>query len=578
MTWSASRPAESIRLVLGTITVVFLVTAIAAGQGSGAQAVDSGQVFIRSAVYIPPGEALSVTSNLVETRVIVRGRAGGAIGGLTQADFTVLDNGLAQKIGFFQEESPVAGGRPLPRHADITGSRSSAGVKPDRRYIALFFDDIHTGAFGLRHLREAAARLIAEDLGEADQVGVFTNSGVVEQDFTPDKQALLAALGRLGPQSSGPQPFSVCPALNTLQAYIIARRLDPQATRAAAAEAAACNCPPPATVCKGCTAAQDSCVASQTRSVEATAETVWEMARPHSAMTLRALGVVLQKLARTPGERTLVLVSSGFVSGDLRRQSDELIAAALRNQVVVDSLSAEGLLAGAADPKVSSLVSNQVLSDLMIAAADVTGGRVVRNTNDFAAGFRALVAREVSYRIGFAPSTMQDGRYHRLTVRVRNCAGCSLSVRRGYFAAGQGSLPERVQDRIDREAVSDARMDEFPVRVRVETRPAEGNSPTVRVKIHLDIKGLRFHEESGRYIQQLTFVAVLRNGRGGYIDGKQAVMDLLLSPEKLLAMQATGLDASFSFRVPPGSYRLREVSREAVQNRWAASTTGFNAY
>jgi hypothetical protein len=74
-------------------------------------------------------------------------------------------------------------------------------------------------------------------------------------------------------------------------------------------------------------------------------------------------------------------------------------------------------------------------------------------------------------------------------------------------------------------------------------------------------------------LQQLTFVTVLENGAGEYLSGKMAVMDLQLSAASLAEFQAAGIKTSTSFAIAPGSYRVRQVVREAVQNRLAATDT-----
>jgi len=42
-------------------------------------------------------------------------------------------------------------------------------------------------------------------------------------------------------------------------------------------------------------------------------------------------------------------------------------------------------------------------------------------------------------------------------------------------------------------------------------------------------------------------------------------------------LEANGIKAAVSFLVPKGSYRIREVIREAVQNHMAASSTPIEA-
>ncbi len=553
----------------------YFIAAIAA-QGIASNAADSEQVQIRSAPYFPPGAVISVQSTLVELGAVVRNRKGQPLGGLTAGDFVVLDNGSPQAITAFLEqkasrdsalEAPVAS-----QWVRGAGGRPSDGSR--RRYIALFFDDTHTGLFGIHRSKEAAEKLVTMNLEPGDHVAIFTDSGSVAQDFTQNKVALLAAIARLRPNHVGVRGGSVCPSLTPLQAYSIAKRLDQKAKEIAVREAIACNCSAPQSACKGCAPVTDTCAASQQDSVQMIAESFWGVVRNQSSSTLDVVRMVLRRLSEAPGERILIMVSSGFISGDAPRQMDALIEMALRSHIVIHALNAEGLVDR--DQRVNDLVRDQVLSEFMATASIATGGEMIHNTNDLTGGLRTLArSPEVRYLFGFSPSAEPDDTYHPLKVRLRNCAGCVVESRRGYYAAVANGRAETVQDRIDREVVSNGTINELPAAVRVRTGIPNNDRVPIRVDIHLDLKGLQFREQNGRHIQQVTFVTVVQDSTGGFVDGKQAVMDLFLTPEKLLGMQATGLNANVSFSLPRGSFRVRQIVREAVQNQWAALTTPF---
>ena len=53
-------------------------------------------------------------------------------------------------------------------------------------------------------------------------------------------------------------------------------------------------------------------------------------------------------------------------------------------------------------------------------------------------------------------------------------------------------------------------------------------------------------------------------------------MDLFLRPATLANLKAKGIKAQLSFAAPKGSYRIRAVTREAVENRFATSSTPVN--
>jgi hypothetical protein len=68
-------------------------------------------------------------------------------------------------------------------------------------------------------------------------------------------------------------------------------------------------------------------------------------------------------------------------------------------------------------------------------------------------------------------------------------------------------------------------------------------------------------------------VTAIFDEQGAFVTGKEAVMDLRLKPATLAQMQTTGIRAVESFYLSKGTYTVREVVRELVQNRLAASTT-----
>jgi hypothetical protein len=111
-------------------------------------------------------------------------------------------------------------------------------------------------------------------------------------------------------------------------------------------------------------------------------------------------------------------------------------------------------------------------------------------------------------------------------------------------------------------------LNEIPATVKVQAIDGK-----IQVEIALDAKGLTFSDRNGESVQQLTFVTILEDGQGHYLEGKQALMDMNLSSETRAELEAKGIKAATSFTVPKGSYRIREVIYEAVQNHLASSTT-----
>jgi len=548
-----------------------LVPILMAGALAMAVMQPAPEVRIRSSAWFPPGLVIKAEANLVELGATVRDRNGRPVAGLKAGDFEVLDDNHPREITIFAEQHAAVRGAIAavqPSGAPV----ASAPGSPSPRSIALFFDDAHASAMGLRKSVEAAERFVSSGLYSGDRVAVFSASGTVGVDFTTDWKRIPPALAHLRPHPpEGPKAGVTCPTLSVYQAYVIARHLDMMAKQVAVSEAVSCNCPDPT----------PECVRAQELYVQDFASTTWEQSRYESTGSLDALSIVIRHVASAPGKRLLILLSPGFLTGGMEEQTSALLDVALRANITVSGLNSEGLEAAAmgASPRdrwsdramgQRELILSQVLAD----SAAATGGRFVHNTNDLAAGLTEVAAvPEVSYLLGFTPNGKPDGRYHVLKTRLRADTGYKVESRAGYFSAGFTRENETAQERIDRVAMAETALEDFPATLQVRQESgAEGQAVGVRVSV--DASRLKFPVKSGRHVEELTFLAVLADAQGNFIAGKQSVMGLALLPATVARLRKNGIQTITSFAVPPGAYRVREVVREAVENHiWASAAT-----
>jgi hypothetical protein len=201
-------------------------------------------------------------------------------------------------------------------------------------------------------------------------------------------------------------------------------------------------------------------------------------------------------------------------------------------------------------------------------AAKATGGEFVDGYFDPTASLRALVAEpEVSYMLGFSPHSEPDGANHTLKTQLRGSHGYTVISRTAYFSVK--ARGETAQQRIDRLAMSAEDAKGFSATVAVQQ-----NQASVSVHMSVDARSLEFPEKEGRRVQELTLLTVLEDAQGHFVAGKQSVMDLALLPATLSDKMQSGIQAATSIPVTrPGSYRVREVIREAAHDRLWASTT-----
>ena len=576
--------------IISTTAAIAFTAALAARMV--AQTLSPGEVRINTRPYQPHIPVLRTESHLVRVIAVVRDGAGEVVQGLKPQNFMIFDKGKIQAITEFEIETREAG---PPQHAaapqhNASRSDSSWPVPVHHRYVALYLDDLHTKSGDMRHVQLAAENFIRTGLSAGDEVGLFTASSASSVDFTPDISEILPILAKI---TSRARVFDsgVCPRITPEDAYLIANHLDTDAYNTALSAARQCNCDDQANE-------SATCYAQQPQLVMAQAEQTWEPMKELSEETVASIDGVVNYLAQKPGERVLVLASSGFLTGLLEAEIDAVIDHALRASIVVNALDAKGLYsedpghgkvrnelatnsaAGASAFKRENENFGSGLMSTMSAVIDLsvaTGGRFFHDRNDLTAGYYSIAAApETEYLLGFAPENVKsNGAYHKLKVEVNIPGKFTVQARPGYFApskeAEKNANQPTPEDQIDAEVRSSEARSDFPLAINEKSAPAR-NAPELRVQIHVDIAKLPFKQENGRRVDMLTFVAALFDTGGKMVAGREAQMQFALKPDSFKHFSESGINGGMSLEAPPGAYRLRVVVQEALRSQISAMT------
>jgi hypothetical protein len=302
--------------------------------------------------------------------------------------------------------------------------------------------------------------------------------------------------------------------------------------------------------------------------------------------SLGTLLTVIGKVAAAPGQRTIVLVSPGFlVLSNVLTEETQLIDRAVKAGIVIGTLDARGLYAmsaagDAADRTISvSTVASKFRhnSDEATAQADVmanlaagTGGTFYKGTNDYDAGFaRVATAPEVLYVLGFNPSDLKlDGRFHDLKVSLRNPAGLTVQSRMGYYAPSYGKDPaEQAKQQIEEAFFSREEMSSLPVDLQTDYFKAPNGEATLSAVARIDVKKLASRSDD------VTVVTGIFDGDGNYVSGVQKLVKLRLTEDSLRQRFASGLGVKSSFTVHPGRYVIRMVVRDSQGQLMSAQSS-----
>ncbi len=527
----------------------------------------------------PPPFQIRVERNVVTVRVVVRDPEGRTVGNLTKDDFRLLDDGKAQEIsGFTAETAADAGTGTEPSASPVPAGPVPAPAAVPQRFIGLFFDDLHLSREAVQRTRDVAWRFVATEVGPQDRVAIFTASHHDDLDFTTDRDQLHDALFRIAPRSRTLSQLSGCPSIDEYEAYLIDQRHDSQATGVAVGEAYDCDC-----VREDNKTAACATEAGDRAKYEATQ--IWNTADLEAQNALERIAAGINRLAAMAGQRTLVLVSPGFLTETRAPDIEALIQGALHHDVVISAIDAAGLTPFVSRPTESPSLLDQAEKDqiyrqgenlsrgVLANLAAGTGGMFFHNGNDFGAAFHETAAvPEVTYILSFSPEDFKlDGKFHALKVSLSTKQPWTLEARRGYFDPTETLAEQRPgQDRLDKLMFSLDEIHALPVDVSAEAGKEVQPPATLTVVIHVDLDALQFRKETDRSVNTLTFDTALFDHDGKYVSGKEESFDLHLKDGTLSKLAKSGIYLKTSFRPPPGSYRVREVVRDSVATQLSA--------
>jgi VWFA-related protein len=262
------------------------------------------------------------------------------------------------------------------------------------------------------------------------------NSGL-----TRDHATLQAAIMKLKPQELYRHIGRQCPDVDYYMGDLIANKHNMSAFDAAVQDAF---------VCGNLTGDMRHLAEGMARSAAAEALRIGDQ---DVRVTLGFVGELVSRMAALPGQRTLILVSPGFLTltPEATNFKSEIMDGAARSNVTISALDARGLYTTEQDASkrgensAYSLATGQISQyhresmtqseNFMAELAEGTGGTYFHNSNNLEGGIQALTeAPEYVYLLELSPENVKpDGAYHRLKVKVDR-GGLKLQARRGYYA------------------------------------------------------------------------------------------------------------------------------------------------
>ncbi|MEZ5292734.1 MAG: VWA domain-containing protein [Vicinamibacterales bacterium] len=383
---------------------------------------------------LPPGPpdqpTLRIETSLVEVPVWVEDGSGAFVPGLTADDFEVYDDGVRRPVRdllLMGMPGDGAGGRDEP---DAQAPQAPGA-------LILAFDDAHVDPGAFRRLTSAAAAFLPT-LPAAQLAGVFVGGRLAGGGLMTERAPLVEALDAARPpatrlrwrRDAGDWPRLVDEA----EAVLIAGDDGPTLDQA---------------VRRACTDDPDACKkdggSSARIELMAKARRLSADLRQTATQSLAAWRALARGLRAAPGRKAVVVLSSGFEVREQLAALRGLIEDAARADVIfyfVDALGTARAARGgdvldrtgwtAGDSPLGSAMAG-TSEDAMNAAANDTGGYVVRGRND-AGPALARIANDQRrhYVVAFEPEGPMTGEWRRLRVVGRR--GLRVRARQGYWA------------------------------------------------------------------------------------------------------------------------------------------------
>ncbi len=505
-----------------------------------------------------PSSVLRATSDLVRIDVEVTDRSGKPIKGLRADQFSITDNGKAQKIALFSysdiesietasEEStkpivvPVDSPGPTAPGSDVVCEQIR-----DRRLLVLYFDLTSMQTDDLLRARDAALKFIHQQMSKADLVAVVTY-GVrlsVWADFTNDRATLEKAIARLAPNVSSQIADNLyAPAQNG--------EYDVQGYTGAAYTAD---------------------------------ETEFNVF--NTDQKLAAVEGLANVLSAIPGRKSIIQFTSGITQTgeENRTQLRATTDAANRADVSIYAIDARGLFATApgGDVTANAATGNSMFTgasvyhqtdqrqdsrDTLATLSTDTGGRAFFDLGDLSEAFPKIQQDNGGYYLlGYylGADVKRDGRWRAVHVKV-NVPGAHIRYRNGYYAPKdfQHFAEEDREHQLADAMHSDNPVVELPIAVETSVFRLNDQQVYVPIAAKLSSSALDWAEKHGRREAAFDFAAEVRAVPSGRpVAQLRDTIDVRLEVARFQQVSQSSLLYQGGVVLAPGVYHLKFLARE----------------
>jgi VWFA-related protein len=326
--------------------------------------------------------------------------------------------------------------------------------------------------------------------------------------------------------------------------------------------------------------------------------------------TLSGLEAIANHLARIPGRKNLVWISSGFpfsIGLDIMSQPEDSSVMDTRERrdfspeleraaravnaanLAIYPVDARGLVGmtdfgassrGNANPRLpppgpansKAMEALYQTQSTMNIIANRTGGKAYMNSNDLKGAIRAAIDdSKITYTIGFYPTNNTwDNKWHELKVKV-NRPGVNVRYRNGYFAFAD--QPVTVQSRrAEIQKVVATSVDSTSLGLTVRAGLNVPKPGSLRVIMLLDARNIQLEQKEDKWTGMLDVMFLLQSAPGKSVSVVADTLPLSMTKAVYLDILKRGLPVVRDFPLADAAYALRIAVRDATSGASGSMT------
>lgn len=576
-------------------------------------------------------EVLRISTDLVQTDLVVLDKKGNNVKGLTKDQFELLVDGLPQTVSFFdsvetgstKEAAQLAAGRGQSAAPGSSQLPAALMAPMIGRSFIFFVDDFHLSPEGVQRTSDLLNNFVNR-MGEEDRALVLSPSGQIGflQQLTDYKPALKLAVSRIKYQSQTAPVSTQRRPMTVYEAWAIERNqrnIIEYKTREymddmglSRAPSGAPRSSAPGNVDAPRLSGTDLAARQQTAEVaiKDEARNIMLHANTVTGAVLGALEYVARGAGTLPGRKLFFFISDGFMLDTRHAKNtdrlDRVIDSAARSGVAIYTVDSKGLTVGnvtasqdtfsdialgtisgpghepGTDGTTTSLANDAARKDILRTIAADTGGRAILNRNDLEAGINQLLRETESYYVlAWKPQAIEAGKpkFSTLKVTVKGQPELKVLARKGFYTAGLAPVPDDTKPAAKDSKAAALKPSETELRAAI-------TAAFPRHQLGLSAY-TTYANESGNTYKIMTFAdlsnyQVTQGGgaKAGEVDFYVTLLDNAGKSVTAVGQKVNiGESSPQPFRVvatlpntlPPGLYQVRVAARDAQSGKVGSS-------